>query len=98
MSLCLVADCKKQQEGNRPCNFPENIPACLSAGSTVSSGTYLVEVQHLVTTNAPSGLDIFHSQGEVDPSGVGQVEVIGVVLVPLLHRCKYLLPIRADDV
>lgn len=59
---------------------------------------YLIQVQHLVPSNAPCGLHIFHGQGEVDPSGVGQVEVIGVVLVPLLNRREYLLLISADNV
>ena len=62
------------------------------------SGPYLVQIQHLVPPDAPRGLDILHGQGEVDPSGVRQVEVIGVVLVPLLHRRKYLLLISADNV
>lgn len=70
----------------------------LARGCTVSSGAYLVQIQHLVPSDAPSGLDIFHGQGEVDPSCIRQVEVIGVVLVPLLHRCEYLLLIGADDV
>lgn len=52
----------------------------------------------MVPSDAPCGLDIFHGQGEVDPSGVRQVEVIRVILVPLLHRRKHLLLVRADDV
>ena len=84
-----------------PSNFDtviEDLAVCIPPGRPISSGAYLVQVQHLVSSDAPSGLDIFHGQGEVDPSGVGQVEVIGVVLVPLLHRCKYLLLISADNV
>lgn len=52
----------------------------------------------MVPSNAPGGLDIFHGQGEVDPSGVRQVEVVGVILVPFLHCSKYLLLVSADDV
>lgn len=57
-----------------------------------------MQVQHLVPSNAPGGFNVFHCQGEVDPSRIGQIEVVGVVLVPLLHRCKYLLLISADNV
>lgn len=71
---------------------------CVPPGKAFSSSAYLVEVQHLVPSNAPSGLDIFHGQGEVDSSSVGQVEVIGVVLVPFLHRRKYLFLISTDNV
>lgn len=69
-----------------------------ATGGTISSCTHLIQVQHLVSTDAPSGLDIFHGQGEVNPSSVGQVKVVSVILVPLLHSGKYLLPISADDV
>lgn len=62
------------------------------------SGSYLVQVQHLVPADAPGGLDILHGQGEVDAPGVGQVEVVGVVLVPLLHCCKHLPTVSADNV
>lgn len=71
---------------------------CARPAQQLQSGAYLVQVEHLVPTDAPCGLDIFHGQGEVDASGVGQVEVIGVVLVPLLHRREDLLLVGADDV
>lgn len=67
-------------------------------GRPLSPLVYLVQIQHLVPADAPGGLEIFHGQGEVDPSGIGQIEVIGVVLVPLLHCREYLLLISADNV
>lgn len=62
------------------------------------SSSHLIQIQHLVPSDAPCGLDVLHGQGEVDPSGVRQVEVVGVVLVPLLHGGEHLLLIGADDV
>ena len=59
---------------------------------------HLIQVQHLVPPDSPGGLDVLHGQGEVDPSGVRQVKVIGVILVPLLHRSKHLLLVCTDDV
>lgn len=71
---------------------------CIVAGQAHLSGMYLVQVQHLVPPYPSGSFDILHGQCEVDPSGVRQVEVIGVILVPLLHRRKNLLLISADDV
>lgn len=75
---------------------PASIPPL--KGRLLSLLAYLIQIQHLVPANASGGLQIFQSQGEVDPSGIGQIEVIGVVLVPLLHCREYLLLISADNV
>ena len=45
--------------------------------------TYLIQVQHLV---AAGGLDVLHGQGEEDAPDVGEVQVVGIILVSLLHR------------
>lgn len=78
-------------------NLPPT-PHLPANGRPLSPLAYLVQIQHLVPADAPGGLEIFHGQGEVDPSGIGQIEVIGVVLVPLLHCREYLLLISADNV
>lgn len=59
--------------------------------------TYLIEVNHHIPLQPLATLDIFQGQGEVDPSGVGDVQIVGVVLVPLLHSCKHLVLICADN-
>lgn len=60
--------------------------------------TYLIEVDHDIALRASAALDILQGQGEVDTPGVWDVEVVGVVLIPFLDRCKHLILICADDV
>lgn len=59
--------------------------------------TYLIEVNHHIALQPLTTLDIFQGQGEVDPSGVRDVQIVCVVLVPLLHSCKHLILICADN-
>lgn len=59
--------------------------------------TYLIEVNHHIPLQPLTTLDIFQGQGEVDPSGVGDVQIVCVVLVPLLNSCKHLILICADN-
>lgn len=96
---------RMDEKGNKKCQTksidiatpPRHIPLP-PKGLHLPSLSYLIQIQHLVPANAPGGLEVFHGQGEVDPSGIGQIEVIGVVLVPLLHCREYLLLISADNV
>lgn len=60
--------------------------------------TYLIEVYHHIALQVSAALDIFQSQGEVDPSGIRDVEIIRIVLVPFLDCSKHLILISADDV
>ena len=60
--------------------------------------TYLVQVDHTVAPEATGSFDILQGQGEVDALRVGDIDVVGVVLVPLLHGSKHLALVRADDV
>lgn len=60
--------------------------------------TYLIEVNHHIPLQPLTTLDIFQGQGEVHPSGVRDIEIVCVVLVPLLNSCKHLILIGADNV
>lgn len=59
--------------------------------------TYLIEVDHDIAFRASATLDILQGQGEVDTTGVWDVEVVGVILVPFLNCCKHLILICAND-
>ena len=59
--------------------------------------TYLIEVNHHIPFQPLTTLDIFQGQGEVHPSGVGDIQIVRVILVPLLYSCKYLILICADN-
>lgn len=59
--------------------------------------TYLIEVNHHVPIQPLTTLDIFQCQGEVHPSGVRDIQIVCVVLVPLLNSCKYLILSCADN-
>lgn len=59
--------------------------------------TYLIEVNHHVPIQPLTTLDIFQCQGEVHPSGVRDIQIVCVVLVPLLNSCKHLTLICADN-
>lgn len=59
--------------------------------------TYLIEVYHHIALQVLTALDIFQSQSEVDPSGIRDVKIVCIILVPLLNCRKYLILIRADN-
>lgn len=59
--------------------------------------TYLIEVDHDIALRASAALHILQGQGEVDTTSVWDIEVVCVILVPFLDRCKYLVLICADD-
>lgn len=59
--------------------------------------TYLIEVDHDIAFRASATLDILQGQGEVNTSGVWDVEVVCIILVPFLDCCKHLILICADD-
>ena len=59
--------------------------------------TYLIEVNHHIPLQPLTTLDIFQGQGEVHPSGVRDIQVVRVILVPLLYSCKHLILICADN-
>lgn len=57
---------------------------------------YLVEVHHDVALGAHAAHHVLQSQGVVDPRRVGHVQVVGFILVPLLHGRHHAVLIRAD--
>lgn len=56
----------------------------------------LVEIHHDVALGANAAHHILEGQGVIDPRCVGHVQVIGFILVPLLHSSHYTVFIRAD--
>lgn len=57
---------------------------------------HLVEVDHDVAFGAPTAHHALQHQSEEEPPGLGHVEVIGIVLVPVLNGCHHLVVISAD--
>lgn len=57
---------------------------------------HLVEVDHDVAFGSPTAHHALQHQSEEEAPGLGHVEVIGVVLVPVLNGCNHLVVIRAD--
>lgn len=57
---------------------------------------YLVEIDHNVALWAHTANHILQSQGVVDPRCVRHVQVVGFILVPLLHSCNHTVFIRTD--
>lgn len=68
--------------------------------ASVSRGmvAHLVEVHHDVALGAHAAHHVLQSQGVVDPRRVGHVQVVGLVLVPLLHGRHHAVLVRADHV
>lgn len=56
----------------------------------------LIEIHHDVALGANAAHHILEGQGVIDPRCVGHIQVIGVILVPLLHSCHHKVFIRAD--
>ena len=59
--------------------------------------TYLIEVNHHIPFQSLTTLHVFQGQGEIHPSGVGDIQIVCVVLVPLLNSCKHLTLVCADN-
>lgn len=59
--------------------------------------TYLIEVYHHIAVQVLAAFDIFQSQGEVDSSGIRDVKIVCIILVPFLNCSKYLILVRADN-
>lgn len=59
--------------------------------------TYLIEVNHHIPFQSLTTLDVFQGQGEIHPLGVGDIQIVCVVLVPLLNSCKHLILNCADN-
>lgn len=57
----------------------------------------LVKVDHAVASEATAGPDVFQGQGEVHPTRVRYVQIVGVVLVPLLDGGENLTLICAHN-
>lgn len=60
--------------------------------------TYLIQFNNDVSHQTSAALNVLHGQREVDPACVWDVEVVRVILVPLLDRCKHLVLIGTNDV
>lgn len=58
--------------------------------------SYLIEVDHDVALWAHAAHHVLQSQGVVDPWRVWHVQVVGFILVPLLHGRHHPVFIRAD--
>lgn len=56
----------------------------------------LIEIHHDVALGADAAHHVLEGQGVIDPRSVGDIQVIGVILVPLLHSCHHTVFIRAD--
>lgn len=57
----------------------------------------LVEIHHDVALGADAAHHILEGQGVIDPRCVGHVQIIGFILVPLLHSCHHTVFICADN-
>lgn len=53
--------------------------------------TYLIKVNHDIPLQSSTAFHIFQGQSEVNPSGVRNIQVVCIILVPLLNSCKYLI-------
>lgn len=60
--------------------------------------SHLIQVNHAVTTKSSGGFDVFQRQSEIDPPGVGDVQIVGVILVPFLDGGENLSLICAENV
>lgn len=74
-----------------------NCPGTAVAQDYTCLVTYLIEVDHDVALWTPAALNVLQGQCKIDPPCVRDIEVVGVILVPFLNRCKHLILIRADD-
>lgn len=63
---------------------------------TDDSTAYFVEVYHDVALRPAAAHNVLQHQGEEQPSGLGHVQVVGVILVPVLNRRHHLVIICAD--
>lgn len=70
--------------------------AFISSLATRSMFAYLIEVDHDVALGAHAAHHVLQSQGVVDPRRVWHVQVVGFILVPLLHGCHHAVFICAD--
>lgn len=57
---------------------------------------HLVEVDHDVAFGSSTAHHALQHQSKEEPPGLGHVEVIGVVLVPVLNGRHHLVVISAD--
>lgn len=57
----------------------------------------LVKVDHAVASQATAGPDVLQGQGEVHPTRVRYVQVVGIILVPLLDSGENLTLICAHN-
>lgn len=81
----------------------QNAPRCLGARETQAEpgrrqlSAHLVEVYHDVALGSAAAHDALQHQGEEQAPGLGHVQVVGVVLVPVLDGHHHLVVVRADD-
>lgn len=76
-----------------------HLPELASSGCScrVTFTTYLIKVYDDIPFQSSTAFHIFQGQGEVNPSGVWDIQVVCVVLVPLLNSCKHLILNCADN-
>lgn len=65
--------------------------------TALSLPAYLIEIDHDVALWSFTAHDILQHQGEEQPSGLGHVQVVGLILMPVLNCCHHLVIICADD-
>lgn len=58
----------------------------------------LIKIHHDVALGADAAHHVLQGQGVIDPRRVGHVQVIGFILVPLLHSGHHAVFVRADHV
>lgn len=89
--------------GMHSCKFAQDAPRCLGAREREAEpgwqqlSAHLVEVYHDVALGSAAAHNALQHQGEEQAPGLGHVQVVGVVLVPVLDGHHHLVVVRADD-
>lgn len=83
--------------------FAQDAPRRLEARETEAEpsrqqlSAHLVEVYHDVALGSATAHDALQHQSEEQAPGLGHVQVVGVVLVPVLDGHHHLVVVRADN-